>query len=271
MTGNTEQELFRFGVIADVQYCDIPDAYNFSKTQLRRYRGSITSLKHAVSDFNKSKVSFVAQLGDLIDGQNAGSYGELKGKPPQTDSAIKAVLKEFDQLDNQIKIYHSVGNHELYNFTWEQLLKKLNRNSNEAPTHKVSEENSFYFSFKQNPGWRIIQLNPYEVSLMQRRSLPGFKAAVALLKEKNPNFETFFINKTAEQASNGSEQLEEAVRHGAMDFSKGMARQDLFYCPFNGGLLKLQLDWFEQQLSECKGILIYQLLLQDLVTLAFLL
>ena len=46
-------ELFRFGVISDVQYCDIDDGTNFEGTEVRKYRGSLDALRDAVAHFNK--------------------------------------------------------------------------------------------------------------------------------------------------------------------------------------------------------------------------
>eukprot|EP00906_Rhabdomonas_costata_P035051 RCo049275 len=81
---SSEQPKFRFGVIADVQYGDFDDASNFDGDELRSYRSSLQAVREAVRSWNALELNFVAQLGDLIDGQNAGSYGaglKLGGKP----------------------------------------------------------------------------------------------------------------------------------------------------------------------------------------------
>ena len=63
---------FSFGVIADVQWADAPDGSNFAKTVLRCYRGAFTQLTKAVDFWNTLPLppSYIAQLGDLIDGIN---------------------------------------------------------------------------------------------------------------------------------------------------------------------------------------------------------
>lgn len=40
--------LFSFGAIADVQYADCDDGWNFAKTRIRRYRGGLVQLARAV-------------------------------------------------------------------------------------------------------------------------------------------------------------------------------------------------------------------------------
>lgn len=61
---STEPPLLRFGVLADIQYCDIDDRLNFSKTRSRAYRGALECLKNAVLQWNASDdVAFVAHLG----------------------------------------------------------------------------------------------------------------------------------------------------------------------------------------------------------------
>ena len=71
---------FRFGVIADIQYCDCDSASNFGGSEVRNYRGTLEQTRKAVALWNGLDPTplFVAQLGDLIDGQNAGAYGAGK-------------------------------------------------------------------------------------------------------------------------------------------------------------------------------------------------
>lgn len=63
--------LFKFGVIADVQWADIEDGYNYARTTKRCYRGALKVLRDAVAWWEPRQLDFVAQLGDLIDGQNS--------------------------------------------------------------------------------------------------------------------------------------------------------------------------------------------------------
>ena len=179
--------LFRFGLIADIQYADIPDATNFAGTETRMYRGTIECTRTAVAGWNalEPQPLFVGQLGDMIDGQNAGKYGagiELGwDKEPQTAMAFERVMHELNQCE--MPLYHAIGNHELYNFDWAELSEKLNVDGR----HTVSREGRFYFSFRPHPGWTVIMLNPYEVSIMQATESDGYKSAAEVLKKHNPN------------------------------------------------------------------------------------
>jgi hypothetical protein len=97
--------LLRFGVIADVQYADVDDAYNFSRTEVRGYRGSLVCLKNAVDAWNAAAptaaVSFVANLGDIIDQRN-----EASGK---SRTALDAVLAEFARVRTTLQLPHEWG------------------------------------------------------------------------------------------------------------------------------------------------------------------
>ena len=97
---STTRPLFSFGVIADCQYADADDAFNFHKTSLRRYRNSLKILEEAIQSWNdligeeeegggdvtnsnaaspspsgRSSFKFVAQLGDLLDGKAKAQKG----------------------------------------------------------------------------------------------------------------------------------------------------------------------------------------------------
>jgi len=68
---NFDKPLFSFGLITDIQYADIDDGWDYNKTSARRYRNSLTLLQNAVEDWKqKGEISFVTQLGDIIDGLN---------------------------------------------------------------------------------------------------------------------------------------------------------------------------------------------------------
>jgi hypothetical protein len=44
--------LFKFGIIADIQYIDAPNGKNFHGNKIRRYRQSLNIFKKAVSSWN---------------------------------------------------------------------------------------------------------------------------------------------------------------------------------------------------------------------------
>lgn len=94
---------FSFGIVADVQYADVPDATNFRGTERRRYRESVKCLDQAVKcwteevqdDKRNLKFIGVMQLGDLIDGQNSGKYGNglTFENSPKSEEAWSVVKK----------------------------------------------------------------------------------------------------------------------------------------------------------------------------------
>ena len=109
--------LFSFGIIADVQYADIDDGHNYSRTKGRYYRNSVNLLADAIKCWNNMspRPSFMFQLGDLIDGHN-----KRQGMSHLSWDKITGVLSSFDG-----NVYHTCGNHEYYNFTHKQIAKLL--------------------------------------------------------------------------------------------------------------------------------------------------
>lgn len=89
MSAQSQKPLFSFGVIADVQYADSDPAGT------RFYRSSAAKLKEALKDLKADSVSFVVNLGDLID-RNFESYN------PMMDLFASSGQK----------IYHVAGNHD---------------------------------------------------------------------------------------------------------------------------------------------------------------
>ena len=215
--------LFSFGVIADIQYADIENAMNFSKTEHRGYRNALKEARRAVEYWKELVPSplFIAQLGDLIDGQNSGTYGQGTAmESPQSEKAFTAVMNELKK--SGIHTVHAVGNHELYNFSWEEMRALYNDEQN-----TIAKEH-FYFSFQPIEGWTCIMLNPYEISIMQPEDSRGYKEAYKILKDRNKNFLT----------------------QGTTNFFEGLKGLEQRFVPFNGAFGPEQLLWLEQALDE---------------------
>ena len=110
-----QRPAFRFGVIADIQYCDCDDASNFAGTEVRKYRGTLAQTRRAVEHWNalsEPAAACVLNLGDIIDGQNAGKYGAgLAFSKPQSEVALTRVGDELACCRSPL--YHAIGNHEL--------------------------------------------------------------------------------------------------------------------------------------------------------------
>jgi len=153
-----EHSLFSFGVITDIQYANVDDGWDFHKTSKRYYRNSINLLKNAVQDWkNNKEISFIVQLGDLLDGINS--------KHKSSEESLNLLVDQF--LD--YKVYHLIGNHELYNFSRSELEDKLCYG---------------YYHFSPHPQWRFILLDAFEFSTIQPETE---ESALHYLRQNNPN------------------------------------------------------------------------------------
>lgn len=171
--------LFTFGVIADIQYADIDDGYNYLRTHRRYYRNSIELLRNALDSWSKAAVKpgFILQLGDLIDGYN---------KPlVASDRALEAVLKELGS--GSADVHHVWGNHEFYNFSRDWLLSsKLN--STPQGSQKGAGSQVYAYHFSPYPGFTFIVLDAYDVAVLGREeSSQGCQEALRLLRHYNKN------------------------------------------------------------------------------------
>ena len=90
----------------------------------------------------------------------------------------------------------TIGNHELYNFTRRELidgvdLKKegIESYSKDGLTFKcASEDGDLYYAKKPHEKWKVIILNPYDVSIYSKGREQGLdEEALSLLRKHNPN------------------------------------------------------------------------------------
>lgn len=206
-----QQRPVRVGVIADVQHADLPDGYNFDRTTVRHYRGSLENVPKACAFWNTRKVDLIAQLGDAIDGQNKGLG--------QSERALSSVLRAFDGCDCR-RFLHCIGNHELYNFSRADLRRKLH----------TAPQGFEYYSVEAAPGsgWRVVVLDPYQEALIGWEDCPERKQrALEWLRQHNPNDVTAECNWTAGLHGNSRCQV-----------------------PYNGGFGPAQLAWLQQELAQ---------------------
>ncbi|RID78678.1 hypothetical protein BRARA_A01476 [Brassica rapa] len=168
----TTQPLFSFGVIADVQYADIPDGRSFLGTP-RYYRNSILVLQKAVQAWNQhGHLKFVINMGDIVDGFCPKD---------QSLSATKKLVNEFEKFKGPV--YHMIGNHCLYNLPRRELLPLLNIPSRDG-------DNNAYYEFSPTPEYRVVVLDGYDISAVGwPEDHPKTMAALKILEEKNPNSE----------------------------------------------------------------------------------
>ncbi|MBW8035684.1 MAG: hypothetical protein FVQ79_08660 [Planctomycetes bacterium] len=120
-----------FGIIADVQYADKETAEN------RNYRQAINKLAACVDDFNSSQLDFVIQLGDIIDGPDAGCRD------------MEDALGVFGGC--RADTYSIVGNHDFVGANREEVLSLLGLERS-------------YYDFERN-GWRFVVLDTTEIGV----------------------------------------------------------------------------------------------------------
>ena len=207
--------LFTFGVIADVQWADSEDGFNYDRSVARRYRGAFRSLVRAVDWWRElpTPPSFIAQLGDIIDGINA--------KLGQSKTALEAALAELERAP--CPSVNIVGNHELYNFDRAALAQ--------APWLRHGDRE--YYSFAPAPGWRMVILDPYQLALIgHAQEDPRRQESVALIGAKNPG-----VDPSGE---------------GGQWFAQ-VSGQDRRFVPYNGGLGREQLAWLRAELGAASA------------------
>ena len=164
--------VLRFGVILDVQYCDTEDGMNFDGTEKRHYRGALDCLAQAVEHWNTlPDLQFVAQLGDLLDGQCA-ALGQRNAAP----ATVMALFGQCHARD----VYHCIGNHDLYNFDRPTLARYLRTARGPGGTG--------YYRFRPVPRWTVLVLDPYEEAIIGNPpDSVGYAAALEALQRHNPN------------------------------------------------------------------------------------
>jgi len=168
------KERFRFGIITDVQYANIDDGASYHGIP-RFYRNSLLSLTEAVDDWvaleardPSKRMSFAIHLGDVVDG---------KCPQEQSEQALKSVLAQFKRL--ACRTYHIIGNHCLYNFPRSYLNSVLEIHGPNGGS---------YYSFSPSPGWRVVVLDTFDVSLLGwPQGHPHTQIATNILGLMNPN------------------------------------------------------------------------------------
>ncbi|MFP4288739.1 MAG: metallophosphoesterase [Bacteroidales bacterium] len=138
---NSSCQSVRFGVVADVQFCDCENAPRYN----RYFAETSQRLVEAKDTFNQHNLSFVVNLGDMID---------------KDWQSFDMILPVFDAI--QTEKYHVLGNHD---FSVENKYK-----------HKVPERLGMparYYHFVKED-WRFIILDANDLSV--KAHPPGTQA-----------------------------------------------------------------------------------------------
>ncbi|MEE6523884.1 hypothetical protein FKM82_022991 [Ascaphus truei] len=188
----TAPPCFTFGVIADIQYADKDDGYNYTQTSMRYYRNSLSLLRHAVEEWSRERIkpNCILQLGDLIDGFNV--------QYKTSETSLRKVLTEMAKL--QIPFHHIWGNHEFYNFSRKYL---TDSQLNTTPAADMADalpvtstgsgleedpETFYAYHFSPFPKFRFLLIDSYDLSVIGRDPSSGkYEKSMKLLREKNPN------------------------------------------------------------------------------------
>ena len=143
------EKLFSFGLIADVQYADAEKAGN------RDYRNSLNKLKNCIDEFNRHNLSFVVNLGDLIDHDYASF-----DKPLEIIKGLK------------VPVYNVTGNHD---FSVDDEFK--------GKVRKRLKNRNGYFSFETG-NFSFIILDGTDVSIFASvEGSPQYQTAMDKYKE----------------------------------------------------------------------------------------
>ncbi|CAI5736019.1 unnamed protein product [Hyaloperonospora brassicae] len=212
----TATPLVSFGLVADVQYADVEDGWDFHHTSQRYYRNALLQLRAVVAEWlcvAKSeeaqpplKLRFAVNLGDLVDGKNRPAATSR-----QALEATKAAWTPFVEAVGPV--HHLIGNHELYNFSAATIERDL-----------LYQQRRYYdFQVPDAPQFCFIVLDCYGLSILGREeSDPVFQEALTLLRRVNPNEN---LNSPA-----------------------GLVNEQRRFVAFNGAVDREQKQWLEKTL-----------------------
>ena len=209
---------FRIGLCTDVQHADSDDGLSFMGVK-RYYRHSVSCVAEAVRSWCQlPSLACVLHLGDILDGLQAA-----KGRESSV-VCLTRVLDAFSPLP--VNVHHCVGNHCLTNLPRAELQARLG-----TPVHAEADGAAFY-SFSPHPGFRIVVLDSYDVSLL------GWEAGDArvalareLLEAHNP------VN----------------VKAGVVNSPDGLVGVERRWVGFGGGFSARQMAWLEGQLEAAES------------------
>ncbi|GMF64589.1 unnamed protein product [Phytophthora lilii] len=220
----TSAPLVSFGLVADVQYADVEDGWDFHHISQRFYRNALPQLQATVAEWlcvaksqsSASKLRFAVNLGDLIDGKN---------RPASTSrQALESTKAAWTPFEDAVgPVHHLVGNHELYNFPAAVIQKEL---LYQPKTAEDAQLRSYYdFQVPEALKFRFVVLDCYGLSILGReKSDPVYQEAMALLRRVNPN-----------ENLNSPTGLVEAQRR---------------FVAFNGAVDRDQMRWLEETLEK---------------------
>jgi manganese-dependent ADP-ribose/CDP-alcohol diphosphatase len=220
--GDDDVPHFTIGVLADVQYADSEDGFDFYTNSRRQYRASAPALERALAHF-KDKVSFVLQLGDMIDGRDSHRGQEHWDEVffPMLDRQGFRVGGNESVAEDVTDVHFIVGNHDLYCFDRDTLDTVMG-------TGRDAESHAHYYSFVPAPGWRFVALDPFDVSTLNRHKQLT-EEAFEMLEKNNPGL--------------GDKD----------DWTDGLHGLERRWLPLNGAVGSTQLEWLRKELAAAEA------------------
>ena len=161
-----------------------------------------------------SPLSFLLQLGDLVDGFSATTtQGSQK--------AWELLLGTLREIGSSVAIHHCIGNHELYCFDREGWKGRF-----ALPVMGEGHEQRFYYTFSPHPELVFINLDCYDISVLGPSDETNAVRARDYIKANNPN-----------EDPNSPLNME------------GLCKR---FVQYNGGIGLQQLMWLDDILSEAR-------------------
>jgi len=238
----------RFAAIADIQFADIESRRG------RYYRESLGVTQRSAKFFNEhGGLDFFLHAGDLVDFYNTvDEFADDRGR--QTASAVADVMTHLDEVRAPHSVF-LIGNHELYNWSREELLsgvpwQKPERGSSGVLRFCPEGSGELWHSFSPCAGWHCIVLDPYDVSVYRRGRQysrpPPYNydldaAAVSLLCRHNTNVATYVAEHPGENIlCNYWKDIPDGDPTGR-------------WSPINGAIGATQMAWLRGELDEAAG------------------
>lgn len=215
MSKNDEEVELRLGVLADIQYAPVEDGFSYGGTP-RYYRHALDATSEACLEFRKgsSVVDAILNLGDSLDG---------KCIDHDSMECLQRVLSTLSSANSPI--YHTYGNHEMYNIDRSTLLSQIIPTATTATPEEV-EEDVGYYTIMLNQDWRLIVMDTYDISLFHSKKK---HLADEILTKHNPNYP---------EKENSPEGL------------KGKSRR---FVAFGGGVDEPQIQWLTNLLQQSRA------------------
>jgi manganese-dependent ADP-ribose/CDP-alcohol diphosphatase len=189
----------------------------------RFYRHALSTARHAAQHFQDCRVNVVVQLGDIIDGK---CQSEQKGH-----EAVDDVLEALSVYTHG-SIVHIYGNHCLYNMDRRTLAHKLGMPIFAEAGNEDGELVGYYSQLVPGTNVRLVVLDSYDVTMLQRSPESSLKRARAVEILQHYNAKNY--------------------QAGLENSADGLVGLEKRFVAYNGQVGQVQLQWLHHQLALCR-------------------